>query len=155
MPNVNEFAKQILGSTDLTHKLSPPTGGVTFEPKTKETAPDEPARSADLTFKRLSNAQLPALPELVNEERRGELLHFFANHELLATELMALALVKFPDAPVAFRRGLLNTLLEEQRHTKWYLARMKECGIAFGDLPVNRYFWDAVAPMETPLDYVT
>ncbi|MEM0895879.1 MAG: DUF455 family protein [Verrucomicrobiota bacterium] len=154
--NVTEFAERLLQSEDLSIKLSPPgKETLDFVFQAPVDVPDEPARSAELKFGRLNNMLLPARPELVNEERRGELLHFFANHELLATELMALALVKFPDAPVAFRRGLLNTLLEEQRHTKWYLARMKECGITFGDLPVNRYFWDSVAPMETPLDYVT
>jgi uncharacterized ferritin-like protein (DUF455 family) len=85
---------------------------------------------------------------------RGILLHFFANHELLATELMALALLRFPDAPAAFRRGLLQTLKEEQEHTRLYLRRMKECGLQFGELPVSGYFWRSVSPMENPIDYV-
>ena len=55
----------------------------------------------------------------------GRLLHFFANHELLATELMALVLLKFPDAPAAFRKGVLETLKDEQEHTRLYIERMK------------------------------
>jgi hypothetical protein len=74
---------------------------------------------------------------------------------LLAAELMALALLKFPKAPAAFRLGLAETLREEQRHTRWYLARMRECGVEFGQYPLSGYFWDAVSPMESPLDYVS
>ena len=83
----------------------------------------------------------PALHRLEQERERGRLLHFFANHELLATELMALVLLKFPDAPAAFRKGVLQTLKDEQEHTRLYLQRMKECGIHFGELPVSGYFW--------------
>ncbi|HEY5346433.1 MAG TPA: DUF455 family protein, partial [Verrucomicrobiae bacterium] len=82
-------------------------------------------------------------------------LHFFGNHELLATELMALVLLKFPDAPAAFRQGVLRTLKDEQEHTRLYIERMKSCGIAFGELPVSGYFWRCVSPMEHPIDYVS
>lgn len=116
-----------------------------------------PARSDELRFASSSAARpsLPGRPGLIDEKSRGILLHFFANHELLAAELMALALLKFPDAPPEFRQGLAVTLREEQRHTRWYLARMKECGVAFGEYPLSPYFWDAVSPMDSPLDYVS
>jgi len=68
---------------------------------------------------------------------------------------MALMLLRFPDAPPEFRLGLYETLREEQRHTTWYLQRLRECGLTFGSLPVNRYFWDAVAPVATPLDHAS
>lgn len=45
---------------------------------------------------------------------RGRLPHFFANHELLATEIMALARLRFPDAPAAVRGGVWQTLKDEQ-----------------------------------------
>ena len=90
-----------------------------------------------------------------NPAERGRLLHFFANHELLATELMALVLLKFPDAPPAFRRGVLQTLKDEQEHTRLYLERIQACGIRFGELPVSGYFWRTVAPMGHPIDYVS
>ena len=97
----------------------------------------------------------PACDRLEQEGERGRLLHFFANHELLATELMALALLRFPDAPAAFRRGVWQTLKDEQLHTRLYVQRMRQCGIQFGELPVSGYFWRSVAAMESPLDYVT
>ena len=100
-------------------------------------------------------ANIPGSHELKDDAHRGRLLHFFANHELLATELMALVLLKFPDAPKEFRAGIVKTLKEEQMHTKLYMKRMGECGVSFGDQPLNGFFWNCVSNMETPLDYVT
>ena len=97
----------------------------------------------------------PGTKNLERESERGRLLHFFANHELLATELMALVLLRFPEAPTAFRQGVLQTLKDEQEHTRLYLGRMKECGISFGELPVSGYFWRSVSVMENPMDYVS
>ena len=68
---------------------------------------------------------------------------------------MALVLLKFPDAPKAFRRDILTTLKEEQFHTQWYLKRMADCGVDFGAFRLSGFFWDAISTMETPLDYVT
>jgi uncharacterized ferritin-like protein (DUF455 family) len=100
-------------------------------------------------------ADHPSQAKLVDERHRGELLHFFGNHELLATELMALVLLKFPDAPASFRRGVLETLKEEQIHTRLYIHRMAQCGVEFGELPLSDYFWRSVSSMNDPLDYVT
>ncbi|MEN8694229.1 MAG: DUF455 family protein [Akkermansiaceae bacterium] len=119
-------------------------------------APDKPGRPAELTpYKKQDKTRFPSAEQLEDDEQRAILLHFFANHELLAVELMALALLKFPDAPDAFRRGVFHTLREEQNHTKWYVQRMKECGVNFGDLPVSPMIWEHIAEMESPLDYVS
>ena len=83
---------------------------------------------------------------LENEYARGQLLHFLANHELLATELMALVLLKFPEAPRAFRQGILVTLQEEQEHTRMYMRRMKECGVELGSHPLK---WSVLASRRT------
>jgi uncharacterized ferritin-like protein (DUF455 family) len=81
-------------------------------------------------------------------------LHFFANHELLALELMALARLRFTEAPAAFHAGLVGVMRDEQRHLSAYLARMEACGVALGDVPVNRAFWDALAVVDDPLRFV-
>ena len=109
--------------------------------------PAAPGRPAELRFKVTGTArgEFPGIRHLEQERERGRLLHFFANHELLATELMALVLLRFPDAPAAFRKGVLQTLKDEQEHTRLYLQRMKECGIHFGELPVSGYFWRSVS----------
>ncbi len=154
---LREFAESILFADSLEAKLAKPVSAICDEQPGKPLgSPSHPGRPDSLRFDRQeSPPPLPGLHLLEDEAQRGVLLHFFANHELLATELMALVLLKFPDAPAEFRQGVYDTLREEQHHTTWYLRRMAECGVEFGQYPVNGFFWKSVAPMETPLDYVT
>jgi len=152
-----EFAEQVLFGTTLDEKLAPPASDLTdHRPGPSLAAPEHPGRPAGLRFKPLGerSRDFPDLRALDQERERGRLLHFFANHELLATELMALALLRFPDAPPAFRRGVVQTLQEEQDHTRMYCRRMAECGLTFGEMPVSGYFWRAVSPMVHPIDFV-
>lgn len=153
---LREFAERVLFATTLEEKLRAPEEITDQSPGAAIAAPSMPGRPRELIFKQDSAArsEFPGLKALENERERGRLLHFFANHELLATELMALVLLKFPDAPAAFRRGVFQTLRDEQEHTRWYMARMRACGIEFGEQPVSGYFWRAVSGMESPMDYV-
>lgn len=159
--SIEALAERVLFSNSLEEKLHPrPLDSGAVGGRAAKIRPEQfllPARPEELSFERKSGPRprLPTDANLVNEESRGVLLHFFANHELLAAELMALALLKFPEAPVEFRNGLAKTLREEQRHTRWYMSRMSECGVTFGEYPVNGFFWDAVSGMENPLDYVS
>jgi uncharacterized ferritin-like protein (DUF455 family) len=153
---LRDFAEQVLFATTLDEKLQSPAVVTDDRPGSPLLTPQAPGRPAELRFKPQGSgkADFPGVHRLEREQERGRLLHFFANHELLATELMALALLRFPDAPAAFRRGVWQTLKDEQMHTHLYVERMRECGIQFGELPVSGYFWRSVAPMESPLDYV-
>ena len=154
---LREFAEQVLFATSLEEKLRAP-GELTDErPGPALATPAAPGRPANLIFKPHGTgdkSEFPGLHLLEQDRERGKLLHFFGNHELLATELMALVLLKFPDAPPAFRQGVLKTLQDEQEHTRLYMERMQNCGIALGDFPVSGYFWRCVAPMQHPIDYV-
>ena len=143
-------------ATTLEEKLLRPGVITDAHPGSALLAPKMPGRPDGLKFKEQESgkADFPGLHQLDSERARGLLLHFFANHELLATELMALVLLRFPEAPAAFRRGVLQTLQDEQEHTRLYLARMAACGIEFGERPVSGYFWRAVSGMESPADYV-
>jgi uncharacterized ferritin-like protein (DUF455 family) len=154
---LREFAEQILFANTLEEKLRRPDTVTDLDPGPAMLAPSMPGRPVDLRFKPIGSGrnEFPGIHRLDNETDRGRLLHFFANHELLATELMALVLLRFPDAPKPFRQGVLRTLYEEQEHTRMYMDRMQACGIRFGDLPVNGFFWRTVAPMMSPLDFVT
>ncbi|HEY1490030.1 MAG TPA: DUF455 family protein, partial [Verrucomicrobiae bacterium] len=154
---LREFAEQVLFGTTLEEKLRAPEDITDERPGAPLLKVEAPGRPVELQFKAQGSgkADFPGVHRLEKEQERGRLLHFFANHELLATELMALALLRFPDAPASFRRGLLQTLKDEQAHTRLYLERMRACGIQFGDLPVSGYFWRSVATMESPLDYVS
>src|SRR5260221_14786094 len=154
---LREFAGRVLFATTLDEKLLRPADISDERPGAALVTPAAPGRPPELQFKVTGTARdsFPGTKNLEQESERGRLLHFFANHELLATELMALVLLKFPDAPAAFRKGVLQTLKDEQEHTQLYLQRMKECGIKFGELPVSGYFWRSVSPMESPMDYVS
>jgi uncharacterized ferritin-like protein (DUF455 family) len=153
---LRDFAEQVLFATTLADKLTCPDVLTDERPGPALAAPAEPGRPAELRFKPAggTKAEFPGLHRLDNATERGRLLHFFANHELLATELMALVLLRFPDAPAAFRRGVLQTLRDEQEHTRLYVERMRACGLTFGELPVSGFFWRSVAGMASPLDYV-
>jgi uncharacterized ferritin-like protein (DUF455 family) len=153
---LRDFAEQVLFATTLEEKLRTPEVITDERPGAPLLRVEAPGRPAELQFKPQGSgkADFPGVHRLEREQERGRLLHFFANHELLATELMALALLRFPDAPAAFRRGLLQTLKDEQAHTRLYMERMRHCGIQFGELAVSGYFWRSVASMESPLDYV-
>ncbi len=150
---LQEHAQRILFATSLEEKLAMPTATLIDDSPSALSLPEVPGRPADLQFHK-GDSDLPSRIELKGDEERARLLHYFANHELLAVELMALAILKFPDAPKAFRKGLARTLKEEQEHTLLYMRRMELLGLSFGDLPVNDFFWKNVSTMESPLDYV-
>jgi uncharacterized ferritin-like protein (DUF455 family) len=157
---MREAAERILFAQSLEEKLLLPPelgDGVSDDAPGKAVrAPDAPGRPDELRIvKKGVRAGFPGVNRLDEDRERGKMMHFLANHELLAAELMALVLLKFPDAPKEYRRGVYEAMREEQMHTRMYLRRMKDCGISFGELPVNDYFWRLISPMETPMDFVT
>ena len=158
--NITEFAEQIVFGTTLEEKLAVP-GQLSYDStgsqRLNDKCFDAPGRPDGMQMQPAASIVVPPPrdDQLENEYARGQLLHRLANHELLATELMALVLLKFPDAPIPFRRGVLVTLQEEQEHTRMYLKRMKECGVEFGEHPLSGQFWRIVAPMKSPMDFVS
>ncbi len=154
---LRQLARAVLLGTSIDEKLVQPIGPLTDErPGTAPfQAPPAPGRPPAL---RLDDgrprARFPGAAQLIRPEARGRALHFFANHELLAMELMALVLLRFPNAPEGFRRGVAHTLLEEQDHLRRYRERMNALGVELGDVPVSDFFWSTMADMASPLDYV-
>lgn len=154
---IREFAETIYTGGTLAEKL---TSAATFsdaDPGKKWERWDVPARPAKLGLKEPGQASrfaFPKLHELEDDVRRGHALHFFANHELLALELMALVLLRFPDVDPVFRKTLVSTMQDEQRHLKLYLDRMGELGVGFGEIGVNSFFFDHIADVPTPNDFV-
>ena len=99
---MRELAERVLFATTLEEKLRCPSVVTDESPGSAIIAPAMPGRPSELCFKSAASgekSEFPGLRQLDNERERGRLLHFFANHELLATELMALVLLRFPDAP--------------------------------------------------------
>lgn len=148
------LAEQILRSDSLQDKLANPALTSDAHPGTPWSGPRWPGRPPSLRLDvDRPKAPFPSLGQLHDPIARGQVLHFFANHELLAMELMALALVRFPDAPAVFRKGIAHTLKEEQDHLRRYLARMEELGVAFGSLHNSPFFWTSLSPMDHPIHY--
>lgn len=152
-----EFAERVLFSRDLGEKLRGPDGPLTdLNPGGAIVAPDIPGRPDDLVpAENSKRSSFPGIDHIESDSDRARLLHFLANHELIAAELMALVLLKFPDAPPKFRQGILKTLLEEQHHTLWYMKRMDSLGVPFGSMPVNGFIWNHIRTMDQPIDFVS
>lgn len=154
---MREIAERVLFAETLEEKLFlGPAEACDDAPGKAIVLPEAPGRPPELRMRRDGvRVDFPGTNHLDRERERGVMLHFMANHELLAAELMALVLLRFPDAPKEYRAGVYEAMREEQMHAMMYVRRMKDCGINFGDLPVNDHFWRLIAPMETPLDFVT
>ena len=92
--------------------------------------------------------------QLSNPRWRANLLHTFLHHELQAAELMAWALLAFPDTPLPFRQGLLGICRDEIRHMHLYRGQIERLGHRVGDFPVRDWFWQRVQTCQTPLQCV-
>ena len=154
---VREVAERVLFSASLEEKLRlAPAGAVDYVTGKAIVAPENPGRPAGVQISPKGlRAEFPGIHSIGKERERGILLHFLANHELLAAELMALALLRFPDAPSEYRAGVYSAMREEQIHTQLYLRRMRECGVEFGQLPLNDYFWRMISQVDSLMDFVT
>lgn len=160
--SLQAFAEQVLFAETLAGKLTAPQGPF-IEPHASSLAlssfktPPLPSRPPGLGFseasKRSTQHSFPTKSSLDVDRSRGLVLHFFANHELLALELMALAILKFPDAPWGFLKGIGQTMIEEQNHMRLYIERMKGLGVEFGEASLNGFFWRTLKEITTPQEY--
>ena len=100
------------------------------------------------------HVKVPPIEGMKDRAQRARILHALANHELQAIELFAWALLAYPNTPVAFRRGLVAILVDEQRHLQLYIDRLTAHGVAFGDYPVTGHFWNKLDHLTTPLEFV-
>lgn len=152
---LREWATRILSANTLEEKLSTPPLLTDHSPGTPLLF-NEPTRPEGMKFRRhCSREKLPPFHDHRDPHKRAVCLHRFAGHELLAVEIMAQALLAFPDAPKHFRRGVANTLREEQEHVRLYLSRMEAFGLKFGDLPLYKHFWAYVPHLTCPIRYVS
>jgi uncharacterized ferritin-like protein (DUF455 family) len=157
MRTYSEYADFILNSPSLEAKLTPPPEAIIddcLEPDFADSASrriqfrDEPVRSEGIQMSD-TKMKIPRLEHLNDPRNVAISLHHFANHELMAIELFAWALLKFKDASSGIRKGFLISLNEEQKHFLLYRSRMEELGVGFGDRPVNRLFWKQIPKMQT------
>lgn len=150
---VRAFAERVLFGDSLSDKLAAPAAGTPLTdsaPGRPAGVPSSPGRPAALALRAdRALTPFPAKGRLAEPDAAAAALHTFANHELLALELMALALLRFPDADPRFRRELVATMRDEQRHMRLYLDRMEELGGTFGDHATSPFFWDCLASVDS------
>ncbi len=153
---IRTFAERVLFSRDLSEKLLVPGRLTDAQPGPRIESVPTPHRPQGLAFSshKKSRSAFPKVSQLDDEGARGRVLHFFANHELLALELMALTLLRFPDAPAQFRKRIVATMRDEQKHMSLYLSRMSELGVEFGDVPLNAFFWEQLSTVPDPLGFI-
>jgi uncharacterized ferritin-like protein (DUF455 family) len=152
---LRDFAIHILSADTLEEKLFTPEI-LTDEIPGPTIIWKEPSRPSHLSFQKYNRKQrLPSLHELKHPDKRALCLHRFAGHELLAVEIMAYALLAFPEAPKTFRKGVAHTLKEEQEHVRLYLAEMSRFNMKLGDVPLFRNFWSFVPHLNTPSKYIS
>lgn len=153
MTSVREFAERVLFGASLSDKLLA-AGTLNDDARGQPLLGTVlPTRPTGLAIAESADA-FPSDTALAEAGARGRALHFFANHELLALELMALALLRFVDAPPAFRRGLVATIVDEQRHLSLYLERMQALGVGLGEVGMGGFFWRALADTQSPAHFV-
>ncbi|MEO0599941.1 MAG: DUF455 family protein, partial [Myxococcota bacterium] len=154
MSTLGAYAEQILVAATLSGKLAPPPRALDDATPRQRPWPAQPGRPEGLALHRGPRPKLPSPASLTTDEDRAIVLHAMANHELLAVELFALAILRFPEAPRALRRSWLATLRDEQSHVAAYTDRLASCGVDFGAWPVSAFFWDALSPVDDPLSFV-
>jgi len=147
-------AKDILLGTSLDSKLQN-LDKLEFDLHELNPLPLNPGRDSQISFSD-QQVKFPKKKALKVESNRGLALHFFANHELLAIEMMAAALYCYPsknEEDIKFKKGILSALKDEQKHFKLYCERMNQLGVNFGDFPLNDFFWRQMVHLKTPQEF--
>jgi uncharacterized ferritin-like protein (DUF455 family) len=136
---VHDFCLGVLSEGSLEAKLSPPAAELADEPAPARTI-EQPARDPEIALAE-DTGRLPRPGELSDPKARARCLARFAHHELMAVEIFAWALLRWPELPAPLRRGFLHTLADEQVHCKLYMERLHAHGGRLADHSLSAYFW--------------
>jgi len=142
--DVRAFCIRLLANGDLETKLIPPMGrdgSLLADPTPGPSLEvEQPARAAGLELAE-GAPPLPRPGELGSPTARASCLARFAHHELMAAELFAWALLRWPELPAELRRGWLLALRDEQKHCSLYLERLYAHGSKLDEHVLSPYFW--------------
>ena len=97
--------------------------------------------------------KFPKLDRFKDDEAKAHALHFFANHELQAINMMCAILLIIPQNNTSlrqFKKGILKSLIDEQKHFSLYLKRMKDFGLEYGSFKQSDFFWKQMVNIDTP-----
>jgi uncharacterized ferritin-like protein (DUF455 family) len=137
---VEQWAWDYVQTTSLHHKLEPPRVPELWEDAPPVRRLQQPGRPAQLRV--VSKA--PKRRGVWTPTGRARALHTFLHHELQAAELMAWALLAFPQTPREFRAGLVRVALDEVRHMRMYAGQIARLGHEVGDFEVRDWFWERI-----------
>jgi len=148
---VEAWALAYVTSESLAHKLAPPAVPTVWEDAPPARRLSHPGRPPELRV--IERAEKTR--GLTTPRGRARAVHTFFHHELQAAELMAWAVLAFPDTPRAFREGLLRIALDEVRHMGFYARHLELLGFRFGDFPVRDWFWARVPSCADAVSFVS
>lgn len=155
MASYYEYAREILLGENLESKLT--TSSIEWDEWKTFELPKLPGRKDRLAFSD-SQMKFPKAAHLNTDDKKALALHSFANHELLAIEMMAAAILYYPhktDEEIRFKKGIVTALKDEQKHLMLYIRRINELGYEFGDFPLNDFFWRQMEKLATPSQYLS
>jgi len=147
---VERWAWEYIGTTSLEGKLAPGPVPARWEDSPPARRVPRPGRPAEL--KVVDRA--PRGRGVTTAHGRARLLHTFLHHELQAAELMAWAVLAFPEAPHDFRAGLVRIALDEVRHMQLYARQIERLGHRVGDFAVRDWFWERIPTCPDPASFV-
>ena len=152
---IERWAWDYIHAADLGSKLSPKPPPDKDDPRRWEALPSrrrlrEPGRPPELRV----TERADKTRGLMAPAGRARALHTFLHHELQAAELMAWAILAFPEAPTEFREGLLRIALDEVRHMRLYAEQIERLGHRVGEFPVRDWFWVRVPTCRDPAAFV-
>ena len=151
---VERWSSDLIECTSLQGKLTPPvTPSQWMSPSPAAIRLNHPGRPQEFDLIGKTRRSIKK-HQLVSPRWRAHLLHTFLHHELQAAELMAWAILAFPDTPLSFRQGLLKICKDELRHLDLYRQHIETLGHQVGDFPVRDWFWQRVQTCESPLQFV-
>ncbi len=147
---VERWAWDFVLAETLAAKVAPPPPPETWEQAPPARRLGAPGRPPELRVA----ARAEKTRGLGSPRGRARVLHTFWHHELQAAELMAWALLAFPETPLAFRRGLVRIAQDEIRHMAIYAAQIERLGHRVGEMPVRDWFWSRVPSCASAASFV-
>lgn len=147
-PSIEDWAEAYIRGADFASKLAPTKPPAEFRGNAAPLRAIRPGRGPQFRVSE-HGIKSSGKRQLASVAARARLLHTFLHHELQAAELMAWAILAFPDAPERLRRGLLGILLDEVRHMNLYAEILSERGFALGAFEVRDWFWERVPHART------
>ena len=137
---VERWAWEYIRTTSLDSKLAPGAVPVRWEAGAPVRRLLHPGRPTELRVV----DRAPRSRGLAGPHGRARLLHTFLHHELQAAELMAWAVLAFPETPQEFRAGLVRIALDEIRHMHLYAEQIERLQHRVGDFTVRDWFWERI-----------